>query len=66
MFSQALADAKKHLPECLVITTIVMVIREVTDYKGFYPITWLIVIALTTFLNPSPLAVTHVIVTTHR
>ena len=38
MFPQALADAKKELPACLVITTIVMVIHEVTDYDKFNPI----------------------------
>ena len=47
MFPQALADVKKELPACLVITTIVMVIHEVTDYDKFNPISWLITAALT-------------------
>lgn len=49
MLSKALALAKKQLPACLVISTVVMVIHEVTDYEGFYPITWLITVALTAF-----------------
>ena len=39
MFSKALADAKKQLPECLVISYVVFAIDTVTDYQGFYPIT---------------------------
>ena len=41
------AKVKKEMPAYLVIATLLFVVKIATDYKGFYPITWAIMILAT-------------------
>ncbi len=42
------AKARKELPEYLIICTLIWAVRIATDYKGFRPITWVVMILVTT------------------
>ena len=45
--SKMFAKAKKGLPEYLIIAALLWAVRIASDYKGFYPITWTIMILIT-------------------
>ena len=48
MFSKVLAHAKKQMPTCLIISTIIWVINIVSDWDGrITPVSWLLGIVLT-------------------
>lgn len=41
------AKVKKELPEYLIIAALLWAVKIATDFKGFYPITWAIMILIT-------------------
>ena len=41
---------RKELPEYLIISTLVCAFKIATDYKGFYPITWAVMIFVTAII----------------
>ena len=51
MFAKALTHARKHMPQYLIISTIVWTIHIVLNWDGrITPITWLIMIAITAII----------------